>query len=157
MDFEARILGEGPERKTLNALHRSLGLEERVRFVGHVDQSEVWKTLEWADVLLHMGIVAPSGDRDGLPNVIPEAMAAGTVVVTSPHAATTEAIADGRTGFVRPVAQPEQWVDILIQIAGNDELVDQVREAARQWTEQCFDAHLNAAILHACYMEAAKS
>jgi len=34
------------------------------------------------DVLLHTGVVAPSGDRDGLPNVIPEAMSAGVVVVT---------------------------------------------------------------------------
>jgi glycosyltransferase involved in cell wall biosynthesis len=95
-------------------------------------------------VLLHTGVIAASGDRDGLPNVIPEAMSIGVIVVTSPVAATTEAIADGVTGFAIPVEASEAWVRALTDLAQNDELAERLRTAARRWVEDNFDAHKNA-------------
>jgi glycosyltransferase involved in cell wall biosynthesis len=98
-------------------------------------------------VLLHTGVVAPSGDRDGLPNVIPEAMAAGVLVVTSPAAATTEAITHGISGLVVPVEAANDWVSALRRLATDDVFADKLRLAARQWVEENFDAHKNAARL----------
>lgn len=152
--FEARLVGDGPEREKLARLRTELGLTESVQLVGHLPQSAVWAQLAWADALLHTGVVAPSGDRDGLPNVIPEAMAAGVLVLTSPHAATREAIASGRTGLVLPETEPAEWVQALNRLRTDDAWVNGMREAAREWTEQCFDAHRNAAVLHRCFEEA---
>src|SRR5690606_16893239 len=98
--FAARIIGEGPLRAELETLAGHLGIGANVTFTGHLPQHEVWAQLDWADVLLHTGVIAPSGDRDGLPNVIPEAMSSGVMVVTSPAAATTEAITHEVTGLV---------------------------------------------------------
>jgi colanic acid/amylovoran biosynthesis glycosyltransferase len=95
-------------------------------------------------VLLHTGVIAPSGDRDGLPNVIPEAMAAGVLVVTSPAAATTEAITQGITGYVVPVAETENWVSALRRLSHDDAFAEKLRAAARRWVEENFDAHKNA-------------
>ena len=75
--FAARIVGEGPLRGELERLAGRLGVAADVSFTGHLPQHEVWAQLGEADVLLHTGVIAPSGDRDGLPNVIPEAMAMG--------------------------------------------------------------------------------
>ena len=86
--FVARIIGDGPLRPELEKRAGQLGIAAQLTFTGHLPQHEVWNQLGWADVLLHTGIIAPSGDRDGLPNVIPEAMSAGVLVVTSPAAAT---------------------------------------------------------------------
>jgi glycosyltransferase involved in cell wall biosynthesis len=110
-------------------------------------QHEVWEQFEWADVLLHTGVIAASGDRDGLPNVIPEAMSCGVVVVTSPTAGTTEAIKDGESGFVVPVDAVAQWVATLRRLTGDDVLAERVRTEARRWVEENFDAHRNAARL----------
>jgi glycosyltransferase involved in cell wall biosynthesis len=115
---------------------------------------DVWLQLEWADVLVHTGIVAPSGDRDGLPNVIPEAMAAGVMVVTSPIAATTEAIQSGNTGLVAEVENVSSWVTALARLSSDDELVERLRAAARRWVEENFDAHKNAARLFALFERA---
>lgn len=153
--FEARIAGEGPLRAELETLMRQLGLTDCVRLLGHRDQAGIAALYDWADVLLHTGIVAPSGDRDGLPNVIPEAMAAGVLVVTSPVAATIEAVHDGESGLVAPVEQPETWVAALRRLAADDALAERLRTAARRWVEAEFDAHRNAARLHACLLEAA--
>jgi colanic acid/amylovoran biosynthesis glycosyltransferase len=142
--FEARIIGDGPLRLELEQLSGRLGIAANVTFTGHLAQHDVWSQLGWADVMLHTGVIAASGDRDGLPNVIPEAMSIGVVVLTSPVAATTEAITDGATGLVLPVDAAGQWVSALKRVATDDVFAERLRIAARAWVEQSFDAHKNA-------------
>lgn len=147
IEFEARIIGEGPLRPELELMAGRLGLGAAVTFTGHLPQHEVWSHLAWADAMLHTGVIAPSGDRDGLPNVIPEAMSIGVLVVTSPAAATTEAIADGVTGLVAPAEDSAAWVAALRRLANDDSFAERLRAAARRWVEENFDAHKNAARL----------
>jgi glycosyltransferase involved in cell wall biosynthesis len=144
VQFVAHIVGEGPLRPELEKLAGHLGVASQVAFTGHLPQHDVWTQLEWADVLLHTGVIAPSGDRDGLPNVIPEAMSLGTLVVTSPVAATTEAITDMTTGLVAPATSPGAWVDALRRLSTDDALAEKLRAAAHRWVEENFDAHKNA-------------
>ena len=151
--FAARIVGDGPLRQELESLAGRLGIAADVTFTGHLPQHEVWSQLAWADVLLHTGVIAASGDRDGLPNVIPEAMAAGVLVVTSPAAATTEAVTQGVTGFVIPVENTADWVSALRRLAVEDPLAERLRAAARRWVEENFDAHRNAARLREKFRE----
>ena len=145
--FAARIVGEGPLRPELEKLAGHLGIGAEVTFTGHLAQHEVWNQLAWADVLLHTGVIAPSGDRDGLPNVIPEAMSVGVLVVTSPVAATTEAVTDGVSGLVAPVENSAAWVAALRRLSGDDAFAEKLRRAARHWVEENYDAHKNAARL----------
>jgi glycosyltransferase involved in cell wall biosynthesis len=155
--FEARIAGEGPLRAALETQSRAAGLTAQVTFLGHRPQAEIAAQLAWADVLLHTGVVAADGDRDGLPNVIPEAMSAGVLVVTSPAAATTEAITDGVTGHVCPVDEPARWVEALSSLRDDSDnnagAAAHMQRAARTWVEANFDAHKNAARLAALYRE----
>ncbi len=152
--FEARIVGDGPQRAELEAKLAQLGLGDTVRLTGQLPQAEVWNQLAWADVLLHTGVVAPSGDRDGLPNVIPEAMAAGVLVVTSPVSATTEAVHHQRTGLVAEVNRPQEWLAALGELATDDSLAERLRRGARQWVEENYDAHRNTDRLVECFRQA---
>ena len=127
-----------------------------MKFLGEQSQPQVWEQLAWADVLLHTGVIAASGDRDGLPNVIPEAMAAGVLVVTSPVSATTEAISQERTGLVAAVDLPLAWVVALRRMAEDDKLAESFRTAARRWVEENYDAHKNTARLVECFEKAMK-
>ncbi len=142
--FAARIVGEGPLRGELERLAGRLGIAADVTFTGHLPGHEVWNQLAWADVLLHTGVVAASGDRDGLPNVIPEAMSVGVLVITSPAAATTEAITHGVTGLVALVESPDDWVAALRRLSADEAFCEKLRLAARRWVEENFDAHQNA-------------
>jgi colanic acid/amylovoran biosynthesis glycosyltransferase len=142
--FAARIVGEGPLRPELEKLAGHLGIAAHLTFTGHLPQHEVWNQLGWADVLLHTGVIAPSGDRDGLPNVIPEAMSIGVLVITSPVAATTEAITHGITGVTAQVDSPAEWVSALRRLSSDDAFAECLRRAARTWVEENFDAHQNA-------------
>jgi len=151
--FQARIIGEGPLREELEQLARQLGIADAVHFTGHLEHALVWKYLQWADVLLHTGMVAPSGDRDGLPNVIPEAMSVGTLVVSSLAAATTEAIKDGETGLAAAVRDTQSWLAALNRLRSDDSLAETLRANARRWVEANFDAHKNAGKLFARFEE----
>lgn len=142
--FAVKIVGEGPLRPVLEALRSELGLNDEITLTGHLPHEKVWAELEWADVLVHSGVIAASGDRDGLPNVIPEAMSIGTMVVTSPVAATTEAIENETTGLVAPVEDEQAWVTALRRLAEDDVLAERLRSNARAWVEANFDAHKNA-------------
>ncbi|MCC6416448.1 MAG: glycosyltransferase family 4 protein [Opitutaceae bacterium] len=157
VEFEARIIGTGPLREELEQCAGRLGIAGRIVFTGQLAQHEVWRQLEWADVLLHSGVIAPSGDRDGLPNVIPEAMSIGALVLTSPVAATPEAIDDGVTGLVASVDDTAAWVEALARLQRDDALAEELRFNARAWVEMNFDAHRNAARLHARFIEAMAS
>lgn len=152
--FEARIIGDGPLRASLEGMATDLGLGGAVEFVGALPPPQVWEQLAWADVLLHTGIVAASGDRDGLPNVIPEAMAAGVLVVTSPVSATTEAVSQARTGLVADVDLPLAWVVALRQLGADDRLAETLRTGARRWVEENYDAHQNTTRLVECFKQA---
>ena len=152
--FEARIIGEGPLRPELEKLAGYLEIAANVTFSGAQPHHEVWNQLEWADVLLHTGVIAPNGDRDGLPNVIPEAMSAGVLVVTSPVSATTEAISQERTGLVADVDLPLAWVVALRRLSEDDALAERLRAGARRWVEENYDAHRNTARLVECFEKA---
>lgn len=152
--FVARLVGEGPLRSQLEDQVRTLGLTNQVTFTGHLSSERVWDELAWADVLLHTGVVTETGDRDGLPNVIPEAMAAGTLVLSSPAAATREAVLPGVTGFLLDVDEPAAWVEAIAQLATDDVLAEQLRRGARAWAEVHYDAHRNAEQLRALFEQA---
>jgi len=156
-EFSARIVGGGELREELEREMGKLGLGAQVTFTGEVAPTDVWEHLRWADVLLHTGVVSATGDRDGLPNVIPEAMAAGTLVVTSPTAATTEAVEHEATGLVADVTRPEEWVAALRRLAGDDALAERLRANARRWAVENYDSRKNAKRLHACFEQVAKA
>jgi glycosyltransferase involved in cell wall biosynthesis len=157
LSFEARIVGDGPLQGELENLIKNLDLSREVMLLGRLPQPEVWQQLAWADVLLHTGVIAKSGDRDGLPNVIPEAMSAGVLVVTSPVSATTEAVSQERTGLVADVDLPLAWVVALRRLSEDDRLADTLRNGARRWVEENYDAHKNTERLVECFEQAMKN
>lgn len=145
LDLDVHIVGDGPLRMDLEREIAASGLGGVVRLTGHRAQPEVWAELAWADVLVHTGVVTATGDRDGLPNVVPEAMAAGAVVITALGDGVLEAVADGQTGIVCPLDQPDAWLDAFRRVRDDDAFVEQLRRRGRGWVEEHFDARRNAA------------
>ncbi len=145
LELEVHILGDGPLRPQLEREIAASRLGGVVRLTGLRSQSEVWSELAWADVLVHTGVVTPTGDRDGLPNVVPEAMAAGAVVITAPGDGVLEAVGDGQTGIVCPLDQPEAWLAAFRRVRDDEAFVEQLRTRARAWVAEHFDARRNAA------------
>lgn len=105
--FQATILGDGPQGRALVALRRTLGLQDVLALEGWVNQEDLRRGLAWADVFCCPSVMAADGDRDGLPNVLLEAMASGLPVVASRLSGIPEAVEDSRSGLLAPPADPQ--------------------------------------------------
>ena len=149
--FRAIIVGGGPLRGELERDRDRLGLLQVVTFRGAMPHKEVAQLQEKADFFFFTGVSDEFGDRDGLPNVLPEAMATGAIVLTSPSGGTTEAVVDGETGYVLPAEEPEAWVDRVVKLRTEPKVVNRVRRAARQWTKKEFDVRRTARLLLATF------
>jgi glycosyltransferase involved in cell wall biosynthesis len=119
--YRYRILGGGPERRRLIQLVHSLKLN-RVEFVGPVSPDTVQKELIDADAFVLGAKKAPDGDRDGIPNAILEAMAAGTPVVVSDAGGVSEVIQHHETGWLVPANDPVSFAQALREVALDNSL-----------------------------------
>ncbi len=120
--IEYMIIGDGPLRAHLEALTRSLGITNAVRFSGWEARPEVVKALSEADILLAPSVTSESGDEEGTPVVIMEALACGVPVVSTRHAGIPEVVDDGVSGFLVPERQPEALALALQRLVRDPEL-----------------------------------
>ena len=149
IEFEARIVGGGPLRDKLERERDRLGLTEDVTFLGALPEDKAHVLFSESDIFLFTGKVAPDGDRDGLPNVIPEAMSAGVVVIASPHGGAGEALEEGITGFVRDPHRTDQWVELIQGLLASSKKVASLRKSAVASARIRFDVRRTARELFA--------
>lgn len=144
IDVRVTLVGEGDLRDELARAISRLGLENHVRLAGKLTYDEVSALHDEADIFIFTGLIAEDGDRDGLPNVIGEAMAHGTSVITTPVSGTTEAIEGGVTGQVVPLDDTAGWIRAVRRLIDEPEFTERTRANARRWVEENFCAHGNA-------------
>jgi len=118
------IAGEGPERSRLEGLASSLGVADRVRFLGF--QSDIPGFLSALDVF-----VTPTL-REGMSISLLEAMAATKPIVASSIPQNREVIEDGVTGLVVPTSNPRAIARAIARFAKDPELARACGQAARQ-------------------------
>ena len=143
--FHARIIGAGSMRREILRKIDRLGLNNQVQLLPWMPYDKLEKLHSWADIFLFTGKIARDGDRDGLPNVIPEAMAKGIAVVTSNVAAIPEVIKNGKNGIlIEDYGNIERWCDAIEKIGNEDHLYLALINEARKWVEANYDGKLNA-------------
>jgi glycosyltransferase involved in cell wall biosynthesis len=113
------VVGQGPEAPALEALARALGIEARVDWVGPLDHPAVRLRYRQSDLFVLAPRVARSGDRDGLPNVVVEALSQGLPVVATRAAAVAEIVQDGVNGRLVPPEEPEALAAALASLVAD--------------------------------------
>ena len=96
-------IGGGEMLRPLAAQADAAGLADRVSFLGARAQPEVIALLREADLFVLPAKEAPSGDRDGLPNVLLEAASQRVAIVASDFSGIPEFIRDGVEGRLTPM------------------------------------------------------
>lgn len=151
--LEYTIVGDGPERMALTGLSHDLGIDRNVRFVGARTRDEVATMMAQAHILLTPSVRAHSGDEEGIPVVLMEALASGLPVVSTTHAGIPELIVSGVSGLLAPerdptaLAQHVQW--LLTHPLERLMMTDEGRRAV----ERDFDSDLLNQELIKCYRE----
>ena len=94
------LAGDGYLKGKIQELVNNLGLNKKVIFPGAVNHKQVSNFMSKADVFLHHSVTSTQGDKEGIPNVIMEAMATGLPCISTLHAGIPELIRDGVNGFL---------------------------------------------------------
>ena len=128
---ELVILGGGDLKDELIEASLHEDIADRVHLLGARPQQEVIDQLGTAQLFALAPRVLPDGDRDGVPNVLLEAMAAGLPVVSTAVSGIPEVITDGVTGRLVPPDRADLLADVLAELLGDAQLRARLGEAAR--------------------------
>jgi glycosyltransferase involved in cell wall biosynthesis len=145
--FRLRIFGDGPLRAELTALRDRLGLAGEVELIGERDGVEVLRAYQEADVFALTPCVTADGDRDGVPNVVVEAMACGLPVVTTDAGGIAEVVEHGTTGLVAAPGDVHGIARHLSDLVGDPVRRRTLGEAGRRVVEEGFDVRAAASKL----------
>lgn len=143
VDFECRIIGEGPMRAELEDRIQRLGLTGKVILYGALPHDEVFRQYEQSSIFALPALMASDGDRDGIPNVILEAMAMELPVVSTCHSAIPEAVEDGVNGLLVPPDDPAALAAALHRLLSSPELRLSFGQKGRQTVIEKFDPEKN--------------
>jgi glycosyltransferase involved in cell wall biosynthesis len=130
-DTELWIAGDGEERENLARLAAELDLGERVRLLGH--RSDLIDLYQAFDVFVLSSL------REGLPNVVLEALATEVPVVATNVAGVPRLIENGQNGFVVRSGTPEELSAAISLLLGDEPLRLRFAKAGRQTIEQRYN------------------
>jgi glycosyltransferase involved in cell wall biosynthesis len=144
--FELTIVGDedevGDEIRTsddIRELITSLGLRQDARVLGAMGQAELYDEYRRAEVFCLPCRVVGNGDRDGIPNVLMEAMACGIPVVTTGISGIPELIRDRVNGLLVPPEDPEAVAAALLLLHKDRELADGLSGRGQCTVRERFD------------------
>lgn len=149
--FRCLIVGEGPLRPALEASARALGVADRVELTGQVLQDELAGLYAAADVFALFCRPASDDDRDGIPNVMIEAMATGLPVVSTRFSGIPELVIDGETGLLASVDDADEQAAALRRALLDPALRARLGCAARRKVEREFTIDASTARLAALF------
>ena len=113
------VVGYGPRESALRALARRLGVDHRMCWTGQLDHPAVRTLYREHDLFVLAPRIAADGDRDGLPNVIVEALSQGLPVVATRVAAIPEIVEDHVNGRLVPSEDPAALATALAELVAD--------------------------------------
>ena len=143
LDFTCDVFGEGELRPALEAEIGRLDLRSRVRLRGATPREELLPEYRRASVFALTPMVMPGGDRDGIPNVLVEAMACAVPVVSARVSGIPELIEHGTDGLLVEPADAAAIADAIERLLRDPELASSMGLAGRRKVERLFDVRCN--------------
>jgi len=141
--FRCEIVGYGEEQERLQALIASHGLDDLVRLTGKLTREQVIDRYARAAVYVQPSRVAADGDRDGIPNVLLEAMSMAIPVVATRVSGIPELVRDGRNGLLVAPDAPAALADAVLRLINDRALGAELGQAARHTVTDTFDNDRN--------------
>lgn len=139
------VVGDGPLRGSLHRLASELDLDAEVRFLGARNREEVATVLREAHILIAPSLTAASGDQEGIPNVLKEAMGSGLPVVSTVHSGIPELVEDGVSGYLVPERDVGALADRIVHLIDRPEDWPAMSRAERTRVKSEYsDERLNA-------------
>ena len=153
LDVTLMVAGEGPLRESLAQQAAELGIADRVRFIGFVDQQALAKEIRRAHLFIHPSRMGADGNQEGVPNSMLEAMASGLPVIATRHGGIPEAVEHEKSGLLVNEEDVEGLVRECQRLMANEALYRQLSDGARASVAERFSREAQIELLEKCYLE----
>lgn len=140
--FRCAIYGEGPLRDELAAMIERMDLAGVVTLAGACSQRELASIFQRADLFALAPFVTADGDRDGIPNVLVEAMACALPVVSTAVAGIPELVQHDHNGLLVAPHDVDGLVAALAALLDDPARRERLGAAARRTVVERFSLHV---------------
>lgn len=127
------IIGGGPLERDLRALVASLGLEDRVLFLGYREHPEMIELMQKAHIFIRPSL------SEGLGISFLEAMALELPIIGTPVGGIPDFLHDKQTGFMVPPKDPAAIAKVVTEIVANPMLAEKVAKQGRELIQSGYD------------------
>jgi len=155
-DIELRIVGDGPERTRIESLMREWRLTN-VSLLGALEHTLTKHELSEAHLYIQPSVTAASGDQEGIPVPLMEAMASGIPVVATRHSGIPELVIDGQTGHLVREGDAEGLAVAIERLMRDRTGADRLAHMARARVEQNFERRRQATRFEAFFRALAEN
>ncbi len=144
LDFSCEIVGDGPLLQTLQQQIDRNRIGHCVHLCGFLPQEQVKQKLAQSTLFVLPSRRTASGDQDGIPVALMEAMAMGVPVVSTSVSGIPELVQDGVSGILVPPDNPERLAEAIVGVLLDDEKCARFAQHARTTVLSEFDVARNA-------------
>lgn len=148
------IAGDGPEQPGLERLATELGVADKVRFLGFLEQDDLRKLFSDSHLFLHPSEQGADGNQEGVPNSLLEAMATGLPVFATHHGGIPEAVENGVSGVLVAEKDHTALGKALVEAAADPARLTAISAAASKAVADGFSLNAQTRQLEECYQEA---
>lgn len=134
-----QIIGDGPERESLQSLAQQLALTDHIQWLGKIPNTELPAYYQRAQIFVMPSVIDARGDQEGLGLVAVEAMGCGCAVIASDLPAIRDVVMDGVTGLSVPPANVEALAQGISQLLSDPKLRQFLSEQALIHVKNQFD------------------
>lgn len=138
-DVKLVIIGDGPRKRCMRILAQSLGLGERVSFLGAQPHRTVMAWMRKAAMLVLPSVRTRTGRNEGLGMVLLEAAATGVPMIGSHQGGIPEVIIDGETGLLVSQRNVDELCACMLELLHDSARRLNMGLQARKLVEQRFD------------------
>jgi colanic acid/amylovoran biosynthesis glycosyltransferase len=145
------LAGDGPLRPQIERMIEQLQLGDIVVSHGAMEHEQCLDLIRQSDAVLLPSVTSASGDMEGVPVVLMEAMALGRPVVSTRHSGIPELVEDELSGLLADEGDAEMIATAIERLADDPELQRSLSEQARSKVEREFDTRHLGQTLRAHY------
>jgi len=133
------VIGDGPLKQSLVELGETLNITEHLTFTGALTNRDIPHYLQTSAIAIFPSVVTDSGDQEGTPVAIMEALACGCPTIVADYPGVRDVISDNETGLLVAGKSPEGIADAILTLLNNQDLRLHLSRNGRQQVQAQYD------------------
>lgn len=138
-DERLTVIGDGPLQPALVALCKTLDIQDHVIFTGALTNRDIPHYLQTSAIAVFPSVVTDSGDQEGTPVAIMEALACGCATITADYPGVRDIISDKETGLIVAGRSPDAIAAAILTLLDHEEMRLNLSRNGRQQVQEQYD------------------